>query len=722
MKIIRKILMAILVFLPTIVSASDGNNGISIGVAIGMEVFMSFHMSLLVLRPMTMMIKPDDSKKMFWILFAIRVIVLLLCDFFVTPNIAIVDFIAVFIGVFIIVPITSAITKKPISMAIGGMADEINKNTLDTNATVPSGSIILKCTKCGNILNVNDKACAKCGTPFKGDNAQVVQDTSPIVPMDNTYLANEKIILKNMIIAEIRNQGENEKTLTNIKTNKKKNIWWLIYTLLTVLIVVMYFFNYSITTCILIEAVVAIIYAIVCKKLNVVNILMKKSVKEPTADISMLVKNIKEEKKNLVLSTPLKVLIAIIIAVIIPSAIFFNPKVLYQKVGDGYYVFRYTRGLTYNEEVTIPSTHNRKNVIGIGEKAFINSTVKKVNLPTTLTTIKTKAFYNCSKLEQMIIPKGVTEIRGSTFENCTNLIIVSLPEGLLDIRGSVFKNCTKLTNVKLPNSLEYLGASAFSHCNSITEMTIPKNVTEINGQTFEYCTSLRKINLHDNITSIHGAVFMECNSLNNVILPSKITEIRGNTFECCSSLTSIIIPEGVTRIGGHAFYGCSSLSYVSVPSTVVEIGSSAFRQCFTLRSIYIPCTALVNEKAFKESPTRIYCLDENNYNYINNKENTYENSKYLYTNEHYFTIGHSTTASSNALTSGVIIKLENININNNKIEYEFKYSGMYNGEFILDNEVNTSKTISNNIMVKIVNTNETSIANNNGISLMIYYN
>ena len=110
------------------------------------------------------------------------------------------------------------------------------------------------------------------------------------------------------------------------------------------------------------------------------------------------------------------------------------------------------------------------------------------------------------------------------------------------------------------------------------------------------------------IISIHGECFSGDSRLDNVILPSKIKEIRGNTFENCIELSSIIIPEGVTRIGGHAFYGCRKLSYVSVPTTVVEIGSSAFRRCYSLKSIKVPKNAVINERAFKGSPTSIQYL------------------------------------------------------------------------------------------------------------------
>ena len=107
------------------------------------------------------------------------------------------------------------------------------------------------------------------------------------------------------------------------------------------------------------------------------------------------------------------------------------------------------------------------------------------------------------------------------------------------------------------------------------------------------------------VTEIRGEVFTKMHRLHYVVLPSGISEIRGSTFEECTGLREIDIPKGVMRIGGHAFYGCKNLSRVTVPSTVTEIGSSAFRRCSSLLEIKIPEGASVNEKAFKESPTKV---------------------------------------------------------------------------------------------------------------------
>ncbi len=525
--------------------------------------------------------------------------ILMICLFFII-FIFVNPFIA-FLMMFIYAIISSIKKSKSI-------VNSINNVGVTPTGAIPqqNTNVILKCTKCGNILNVNDKFCTACGTPFDGNNVQVVQDTSPIVPPDQSYLVNEKIILKNLLIEELKTQGENEKTFTTTSLNNKKNILLAIFGVITLIVAVMYYFNYSLFLCGFIELVALLIYHLIGKKFNIMNVLIKQAIKSPDEDISNIINNARSQKHASALNSSLKFVIVLLIGIILPSMFFFNPKILYTKYEDGYSVFRYTRGITNREtNITIPDTYKGKKVLAISESAFENTNVQTVKLPVGLETIKTKAFRNCSNLTNIDIPYTVQEIRGNAFENDINLKSVVLHEGLKEIRGSAFKYNTNLSEINLPNSLEYLGASAFSHCSSLISITIPKKVTEINGQTFEYCTSLRQINLHDDIISIHGETFVGDVSLNNVTLPSRITEVRGNTFEGCTSLTSIMIPEGVTRIGGHAFYGCTSLSYVSIPSTVTEIGSSAFRQCYSLQSVRVPYRAVINERAFKESPTYI---------------------------------------------------------------------------------------------------------------------
>ena len=170
-----------------------------------MEAFISIHMSLFVLMPLSKIISKENSKRTFWILFVIRIAILLFFDLFITKGIAIIDFILVFIGAFIIIPIASIKDKE-------GVVNDVPINNNEEQENIETS-------------------------------AETVTDNSPIVLIDPTYLNNESALLKNIVKEEIESQGENVKKLTTSKINTKRNIVILIFGLLTFIYVLMYFFN-----------------------------------------------------------------------------------------------------------------------------------------------------------------------------------------------------------------------------------------------------------------------------------------------------------------------------------------------------------------------------------------------------------------------------------------------------------------------------------------------
>ena len=93
-----------------------GDHGMGMAMALFMEAFVSIHMSVFVLLPLSKMISRENSKKIFWILFWIRIVILLCFDFFITTGIAVVDFLAVFVGAFLVTPIS---IKKGIRITKG---------------------------------------------------------------------------------------------------------------------------------------------------------------------------------------------------------------------------------------------------------------------------------------------------------------------------------------------------------------------------------------------------------------------------------------------------------------------------------------------------------------------------------------------------------------------------------------------------------------------------
>lgn len=87
----------------------------SFGMAIFMEAFCSIHMSVFVLIPLSKMISKDNDKKVFIILFLIRVVILLIGDLVSPMTMALIDFFSVFVGAFLVVPISAAVTGTRIN-------------------------------------------------------------------------------------------------------------------------------------------------------------------------------------------------------------------------------------------------------------------------------------------------------------------------------------------------------------------------------------------------------------------------------------------------------------------------------------------------------------------------------------------------------------------------------------------------------------------------------
>ena len=197
--------------------------------------------------------------------------------------------------------------------------------------------------------------------------------------------------------------------------------------------------------------------------------------------------------------------------------------------------------------------------------------------------------------------KPIVSLRGNTFSNMPFLKEINLPDTIIEIRGQAFKNCKRLTKINIPSKLEYLGGGAFYKAKSIEKIELPDTLTFLGGESFYGAKSLKEIKLSNSLT-----------------------EIRGDSFEYCTSLEKVEIPDNVTRIGGHAFYGDSNLKEVifTENSKLKEIGSSAFRLCNNLYEITIPYDTVVNERAFKESPTNIKYFDMD----ISNITNDYNSS------------------------------------------------------------------------------------------------
>lgn len=565
-KLNKKIIGFIWLLLVPLVVLASSSEDTFILFAILTEAFITIHMTIFVIWPLSKLLPFNDSRKTFWTLFIFRIVFLLFCDFFVTPGVYTLDFLFVFIGAFIVVPI-AAVAKRKDKIDNSSKVNDLilDNNNVEKPSLTPSISdeeikvsekkneeVIreaiknLKCPKCNEKLRPIDKFCPNCGADVKKEVEFQINNAgkqAPIIKKEyvlptsfpDIYNSSENNVLEEYIKIELKNQKIDLNTkLMPLSTLKRKKVLSIIFSILVFIYISMIFFHFPLLTYIM-GIIILIVFFVISRKFNLVKMIAKEIKARPTEKMDNIIINIVNNltEDNLLIFK----ICSFLVAVFLPLMIFMTPKIFYEKQDDGYAVRFYAYGLLNYKSATIPEEYRGKKVIAL---------------------------------------------RGNTFSNMYFLEKVTLPDTIKEIRGQTFKYDWKLTEVNMPKSLEYLGGGAFYNCISLKKISLPDTLTYMGGETFYNATSLEYVKLSRNLT-----------------------EIRGNTFENCYSLKEIVIPDKVTRIGGHAFYGNHNLEKVTLTknSKLTEIGSSTFRQCYKLENIKIPIHTTVNDRAFKESPT-----------------------------------------------------------------------------------------------------------------------
>jgi hypothetical protein len=175
-------------------------------------------------------------------------------------------------------------------------------------------------------------------------------------------------------------------------------------------------------------------------------------------------------------------------------------------------------------DVNIPPQIQRRTVVGIGDRAFIEKNLTNVTIPNSVTSIERSAFYN-NKLTSINIPGSVTSIGEHTFRN-NQLASITIPDSVTYIGDNAFAD-NQLTSVNIGNGIAYIGEETFRN-NQLTSVTIPNNVTSIRQGAFAN------------------------NQLTSVIIPNSVTSISQRAF-ADNQLTSVNIPDNVTLLDRNAF-------------------------------------------------------------------------------------------------------------------------------------------------------------------------
>lgn len=127
-----------------------------------------------------------------------------------------------------------------------------------------------------------------------------------------------------------------------------------------------------------------------------------------------------------------------------------------------------------------------------------NSTITKVIIPKSVTTLGRGAFLSCRTLTSIDIPNSVTSIGDYAFVACSGLKSINIPNGVTSIGEEVFNGCSGLKLINLPNSVTIIGRDAFLGCTSLTSINIPNSVTSIGNGIFDGCSGLKSLYCEQN--------------------------------------------------------------------------------------------------------------------------------------------------------------------------------------------------------------------------------
>ena len=288
----------------------------------------------------------------------------------------------------------------------------------------------------------------------------------------------------------------------------------------------------------------------------------------------------------------------------------------------------------------------------IGAFAFSGSKITSFNVPATVESLGTRAFYDCEDLESLTFEEGTAPLEyGTPYNNYSGLVFevsyslgtVHLPGRLTVLHNDAFySGYTSYSAFTVTFGDQYaegnftesrlttIGENAFRGT-KVTTLTIPSSVTSIGANAF-YGTSLETITFEDGGTdplTIGDYAFNECSSLESVVFPSNLSELGINVFQdggyhAASSLASIEVAEGckafaskdgalysggfaellfcppaktgkitiadeTLRIADQAF-AAAKVEEVAFGenSKLTEIGDQAFLACSNLTSVVLP--------------------------------------------------------------------------------------------------------------------------------------
>ena len=253
-----------------------------------------------------------------------------------------------------------------------------------------------------------------------------------------------------------------------------------------------------------------------------------------------------------------------------------------------------------------------ENTTTIAEEAFGQCMINALTIPSTVTTIHSRAFANCIRLTTMHIPASVSHLGGGLFKGCHNLktiTIDSLNQYYKVVDTAVYSiNMDTLIshhlasgNVEVRSGVKVVAEDAFSLCKA-RNVELPEGLIEIKDRAFADVLTLRSVTFPQTLKKIGMYSFLYCERLETIDIPNAVTLLGNCAFEGCYSLHTVRMSDSIKVIPTMLFYACLSLRTYTGGNSVERINFNAFgsTDLSNKKIVFPPTIRYIEEKAFNE--------------------------------------------------------------------------------------------------------------------------
>lgn len=244
----------------------------------------------------------------------------------------------------------------------------------------------------------------------------------------------------------------------------------------------------------------------------------------------------------------------------------------------------------------------------LGKRAFADSGLQSVRLPSTLRALQYGTFRGCEDLKEVQFSEGLESIESMCFTEC-GLGCLAVPSSVVEIANRAFycAGCLKEVTFAAESRLERVGDNAFARC-ALGEFVAPEALRELGCAVFSGCERLRRVHLNKRLERVGQFCFPDdCKRV--VEWPAEFLSGRENNARSsffCRGL--VFAPEsGKKTLGEQDVWGVgldARARTLAVPESVERIEEAALREPNALRRLLFQGEsrlAEIGREAFAES-------------------------------------------------------------------------------------------------------------------------